>query len=460
MLIPFSTDTEVLPDSARNDRFLMKMKLGTIAGTRQELDNLRDYLGNQSEREDCLFQVASRYRTLRKPQAVRKKLGKPRLRADSPPPNPLFSGNLVFSPYVGPEQRTSDICFFLDVNLSRIARMQTEEFIPPVLFENSVKHCALGEEPLDGKFNWILSGDQDAQYTPEKWNLFVQNLFPVIRETVMAEFQKARDAAASETIFVQEAANFVDSVESYWEFDYENPVALVREISGLLGDFSQTVEGRDYPLAPGLRKRYEGNSPTLSFKIKAGVFLKIYAKTSRRVRFEVVHVLKDSAAVLKKKSDVPGRYTISRGADDQEKLLEILQTLRIDGAGIVNRALRHIGRKNSIESSGMNQFAFVATIGAIAKSSDHAVTIVELLRTRGSVDGRGLTRKMKTVVEALKRKKILLHNKDSRVYQIHPQYDFALQGLMNYPDSLLKPVDSPLLVEPQACSSPALTAAA
>jgi len=425
------------------------MEIGIIRASKEEIDRIRDHLGDPSFNPDtlCLFRKPQRKGTYRPPLVVRRKPAKSS--PDKENDFPLFGGHLRFGSYVGPGKRTSELSFSLDVNLALLARLQEDDCISPLVFGPKAKPCSSGEISLDGKHNWLKSGTQDEIFTPERWKQFVWDAVANIRKAVIETLKGVCRDIAPQAAFLEQGTSFIESTESYWEFSSQNPIALIRDISGPLGDFCRKYQTTFYPFASDIQHCMEGNCPSLKLELGKGVFLRIYAKTGERIRWEIVHELKKNADVLGQKSGETGKITTSRAAKSKERFLEMLHILGKDAASIINQALAHLEQKTDIEPSGINQFALVAKIGAVVRDPEIAVTVMEILRTRGSIDSKNIPKNLKDAVNALKKGGILQGaNNKSKLYRICPEYQYALKGLMNYPDSLLSAPSASLASSP------------
>ncbi|HWB06273.1 MAG TPA: hypothetical protein VG796_24835 [Verrucomicrobiales bacterium] len=220
----------------------------------------------------------------------------------------------------------------------------------------------------------------------------------------------------------------------------------------LLADFGTNQSGTEYRPPRSVRELVQGNCPSLSIEVKAGVFLRIYAKTNRRVRFEVSYDLTKNAAPLKRALP-DGATTQSRTAGNDAQLVTLLLMLRPNAARIVNRALAHMSGKNSLAPSHINETMLLLKIGRIVKNDAVAVPIAELLRTRGAIAPDGLPREMQNAIRRLKDEGILRFNADTSVYEPAGDYAHAVRILRDRRDSLLT-ARQRALPSPAAITSP------
>lgn len=101
-------------------------------------------------------------------------------------------------------------------------------------------------------------------------------------------------------------------IETYVEIDHRDPTAFVRsnEVafrSQTVGSDGETYEVRN--LDPRLdRSEVDGNSRSLAIHLSRSRRLKLYAKTNRRLRFEIEHKLHEDCSVIGTAHTVTGRW--------------------------------------------------------------------------------------------------------------------------------------------------------
>lgn len=468
MIPRLSFNLTVSPETARHDKISLKMEIGTIRGTTAQIDSLRHDLGNPSHdpnlTRDYLF-CAPQQRGMMRPPVELRKRPFPRQGISFPPP--LFAGELAFGGYVGADERVSVLTLYLDANPTRLARFQPvprdREQEEMILSGDAAPSSPQGEFSLDGKDNWLLAGEQDAWHTPARWTEHIQDCFPAIRGAVFDELLNARDATGGGIPHPDEGS-VLESCETYWEFESDNPIAHVREMLPLLADFGSNQSATEYRPPRSVRASVDGNCPSLSIEVRAGVFLRIYAKTNRRVRFEVCYDLTKNAAPLKRALPDGSGTTQARTAGNDAQLVALLLMLRPNAARIVNRALAHMSAKNSLAPSHVNETMLLLKIGRIVKNDAVAVPIAELLRTRGAIAPDGLPREMQNAIRKLKEGGVLRFNADTGVNEPTTDYAHAVRILRDRRDSLLtarqRVLSSPAPITPPAALSATATATA
>lgn len=442
----------VSSETGRTDRIKVNMSLKTIQGGIFDIDKLRRYLGSKTCYPDnnLLFIEPKQHGAFRPAMEVRVNAFYQGKR--DPNSNPLFRGNLHFFNQGSVRDKAFLLSFYLDANLSLLARMQgTPQNLNSLKICGAVPPaCSTGEQSRDGKDNWILTGKQDTLFASERWGKFTEDALSGIRTRVVDAITEARDAIAKDVFFSGEsAATFSpEYLETYWEFVCKNPVATVRNLIEPLTDFAKTIH------VTSLRESREGNCHSLSLEIKAGTYLRIYAKTDMRLRFEVAHNLRKNPRLLERKPAGGSKMTQARKVSSIEELTALLEILRKDAAKIVTKALDYVNRKFRAEPSGLDQLGLIIkifqVISTLRSSDNRAISpedkekmtrmILETLRIRGCIHCQNVPEGLKPAVDALKKARILIFDGDSRLYQIFPEGAHALSSLRNFPDSLLTPV--------------------
>src|SRR5690606_28503415 len=125
------------------------------------------------------------------------------------------------------------------------------------------------------------------------------------------------------------------TVETYWEFLADNPVSLVHDLAPYLNLLGAEYSDRRYPA--GYREtRRDRNSPSVKVLLRPGVFLRLYAKTNRRVRFEITHDFRKER--LRLASDVQ----VERRSSDPSRLRHWINACADDAAERLNDTLTFI----------------------------------------------------------------------------------------------------------------------
>ena len=140
------------------------------------------------------------------------------------------------------------------------------------------------EFSYDEEDNWIPSTPTWEKFEAREW---FKPYIALIANEVDASFQRACDLInAGELSPVVTAKRTgkpfsLSTVETVWEFPSENPIADVFDIGAKLMHLKRSG-------ALARESHRVRNSPCIVVPIAQGVKLKLYAKTNRRIRFEIV----------------------------------------------------------------------------------------------------------------------------------------------------------------------------
>jgi hypothetical protein len=223
--------------------------------------------------------------------------------------------------------------------------------------------------------------------------------------------------------FVDEAATYekfsayaLKEIELYWEFDSNNPIDYVEGIRQNVMGANANVSEVYYGIQ-NLQFDVQGQSPCLTIHITRDTKLKIYAKTNRRVRFEVTF-----------KKDAINRAAERRTSKTLKELVGKLPRLAEEAAKRVNAFLQSIAAVPAPKSS----FTSVQLIHAIAKAcktAHESEAVIAALVTYGRLTIQNHD-PLKDIVHSLKDRGVLRNLKPrSKVYVVTNHYDEPLLRL-------------------------------
>ena len=434
MIPPFSYDTSIIAASGRHDRLQLHIPLGCLMGTTEQIDQVRsllcptdEMLAGSTRTWGYVFTRPNQHNTHRFPLFVRSRA----IQSDNEIiPSPLFAGQLKFGGYYKQNRRLptrATLVFSLNCNPTRFARFKMPQCQNDTAFEplGTLAPESPEEFSLDQNDNWILR-EQDAACNQGRWLDYVGRYLNGILELVKDELQEASQRAPVE-FQSQRGQITLSKVESYWEYQSEKPIALVHELSRLLRDFSAEETTSHFTLPARWRQQVGHccNAPFFTVKARAGVTLKLYAKTNQRVRFEVEHDLKQNDRVLGG----------SHSAQNVTAAVRLFRLLRTDAASILNRAFDHLRSRERVAVSPINATLLAVRIGRIVsrgqgeKMDSIAALIVELLASRGAISP---DKQAKPLVQALRRlsaDRILEFNRATGLYEPCHDYRFAVREL-------------------------------
>jgi hypothetical protein len=376
MLNPFSLDQTVSIETARQDRISLTLNLGGLEGSTRQIDRFRmalsplpgDGFPEMMAYHGCIFNRPEQNGTRRFPQKIRRK--KNEHKGIQAPP--LFSGMLEYGQYYRPfmdDITKADLRLQLTCNPTRFARHAPPRADGRPPLNDSFAHKAGvapdGDMATDFNDNWLPKGPHNDYYTPSRWHTNVRRYLGDVTDILRQDIQTACDFSGTQLIGTNDPRFNFNLIETYWEFESENPIGLVHTFQKELKGFKSG--GRD--------TEYEKNCLAIRYKIRRGVELCIYAKTNRRIRFEVRHNLQERLP--------EGFETKSSGT--VIGAMKIITGCRHEAATVVNSAFQSMRDVGTVPSSHVNETLLVIKIGRIVKNDALAIMLVELLRIRGGI---------------------------------------------------------------------------
>ena len=439
MIPTFSFQSSIEAVEGRQDRIQFILPLGELWGSTDAIDDFRSWLsatdamleGRTSETR-CIFNRPNQRNTKRFPQTIRRR---PHVINGETLPVPIFAGELRYSQYYRRERERithTALTLVVNCNPTRFARF----IMPNPQFGSDTVPLGIAapecddEFALDGKDNWILQGEQDAACSAREWPKHVLRYLESIETLVLAEIAWASYETNTEfhrtgEAMVERVPLKLATVETYWEFEHETPLALVSTLHDLLQDFSMQTTARQFPSRQAIAAEgHEGNALFATLKIRAGVTLKLYAKTNRRIRLEVEHDLQTNRRIL----------ADSHRLQDLPQLAQCLSILTDNAAAILNRAFSHIRRRVAVGFGAINEAHLLLRIGKLACNESIALVIVELLRSRGAVAPDNRAAPLRLSLIDLSRHGVLSFNRATGLYEPTELYRSAVRRLQNRQD--------------------------
>lgn len=237
-----------------------------------------------------------------------------------------------------------------------------------------------GEHSLDGNDNWLPADETGAvTWRDDQAHSAPVRFLSSIHARIAHEFDRA--AATSPDMAAPQASfsGSLQQVETYWEFWHPEPLRFVQTLQREALQFCRQVRGQLFETAT------DGQSLSLSLSVRAGARLKIYAKTNRRVRFEVEETLENSR----------------RGFSSPAEVDALLSSLRTDAAAAVNGFLAFMHRQSAAHlSQARSPMALVCEIvQAVHGNYGQAQALLEAL----CIHGRLATTRNNTLRAAITR---------------------------------------------------------
>lgn len=307
-----------------------------------------------------LFRAPSDARPVTEKMVLRSPRGM--LNESSPPdaPYPLFTGSLqwrLVSHNPAHLPAAYRVSAHLNLNGLRFARHQWA--YKPGGFARA-GHAAIcrgitpieynGEIPLDTteRDNWVPTGGRmfPQALAPERWEFFIRD--HLARTEAALETELERAALRSQADIIRTAHFSVKSVEVAFDFHSENPLGQLNALESAFRQVAGSFRLRRY-VASGIDPTRELesnaaresltaehgvdlNSPSWTFYLGRGLSLKVYAKTTRRIRFELAHTLleRDIRHVFQSRAGVLNLLRELRGESAQilSRMFERLRALR------------------------------------------------------------------------------------------------------------------------------------
>ena len=444
----FSVHYRVVPETGREDKIEMEIGTWVLNGTCENFEQIRHAIScpNSHHRSDMtpddpnffgyLFNRPNNNGTLRLPLEIRKStlhghggcvLAHPL----------LFAGKWMFSyrPWRGNESRDFATVLNLSLNPTRFVRHQPEpqpmpsanaRWPPPSLSMSAAEPQGNGEFSLDGKDNWLPSGSFfETWANPHRWQRHLRNYVVGVAEEFHSQLEHAIDVTSDARLHRVESFT-LRKVETYWEFAAIEPTELVRSLIPHLSAYSAgqaTISTFPVPA-----QMVNVNSLSFSVKLTAKLSLRVYAKTNRRVRFEIIQEDLNHRELL-------GLPLVRRGQPRQPRsgsfndILRCLYVLRGRASTALNAVLEFLEQHTQVVESQISAFSFLMSIAAALQDRALAHTIVSLLVYHGRIVSREGGADIRDACALLAQAEILAYHPARRVYDVTPPYQYALQML-------------------------------
>lgn len=434
---PFSFEATVSAEDARQDKLQFEIDHGTSHDEEEDVALFLHFLGSpprHSEDDAAAFgRVFNRPRRQQAPflyQTIRERA----LRGIVMQPPPLFSGllNVIGTGANGsfPPWHFSTL---LSLNPTRFVRHQ--EFPRPArrllgdfprgqanLYRRDVPPIHDGEFALMESDNWIPNDRLWSLFASRRfWQTHLRRCLVGATEEVENEIQRVAELLRIRFAAPPRNRFNLHSVETYFEFSCSHPIGTVLGMGRLLRSFAASRMSSQSYRAPITHEAIE-NSHCFSIRTRRGETLKIYAKTNRRIRFEVTHNLRAGEFRLQ---DGGHTFPAIEGA------LPLLQTLATLAAERVNAVLNHFRLHASAPEENRSILEFIADVQAGCHSTEEAQTILEILASNSSLvsQGSALGAALRGTLHRLTRRGVLVSSLGR--YSVAPPYQQALETINN-----------------------------
>jgi hypothetical protein len=392
---PFSLDTQFLPEDAGEDKIdldLGKWRVFGLTPGDDVVEEFKSYLSSPPEDEEdfawestavpgapplygaflCrLTGKENRKFSLRK-QAVIHPTDSRRIEP------PLCSGSCRFRldsqrlPVTGEFIHSAKL--YLSLNLQRFIRHQPPQDNPkrphtPRLQRRKDKRCLHGDEQsFDGQDNWLPDTPEWRKYATKE---HLPKYLELIGDQMGKELSRACEIIQKSVLQIDPEADWeriawdredsysLSQVETLWEFPADNPIATVWELGTKLMHLSKTGGKVAMHEMQAKEAGHIYNSPCFSIPVAENVRLKLYAKTNKRIRFEIVHseLWNQRAALLKEAGLKP--ETGGRSWDD---IPHMLKALRQRAAKHMNNVMEHL---QTVQTPGLKPKTLLELIATV-----------------------------------------------------------------------------------------------
>lgn len=419
-------EATVSANTARQDKIEIHVEHGSITDDPGDIANFLRFLG-------CgrIFTLPRRGVPPFPPQQIRR-----RATRNQPLSSPLFGGRLRVhnTPESYSVWRLSSL---LSLNATRFVRHQQHPSTAARMLREAPRfsYQQYRQEALDScedEFalieddNWIPDDREWSIYAaPRFWTRHLESCLTGAVAEVDNDLHCAAGNAAVRIGRAPENPFNLYTAETYWEFFSDDPLGTVKSLQPMFERFAASVvEVGNFSVETEVEREPEDveNSKCLTIQTRVGERLKIYAKTNRRIRFEVTHLLSSSRPF--RLSD--GRHTFPTIAD----ALPLLRNLASIAAGRVNSLLRHFRLNASASDEHHTVLKFIHDVQLAFDDPDKAFQLLQILASNGSlVVGHGipLGKIFREELVRLEDREIL--QKSNRKYSVTLPYQQALTNM-------------------------------
>ena len=358
---------------------------------------------------------------------------------------PLWGGYLNFSGRS--DERFAELR--LSLNAARFMRHQPEGGFPAAADFHGAARMETrpddrsrhgGESAFDGEDNWIPTSYLWRRFTTGQAETKHLNAYLVgIRQLMESEARRARravrDGIFSEVGWQRERERVhLRQVETAWECSSEDPRAEALHLGHALMHLRQGTSGTRFYRIGDVERAVD--SARISFPLASKVDFRLYAKTNKRIRFEVIH--KDP------NNDSLRRAAIGGNAQNWTDFVPMLREIRERAAEHLNSLIADFRRETPVfQPLPITALHLMAEIfGSLPADLDTAAR-VSLARTisgllvhqRGYRGTAGGSAEGRTIRE-LRRRGVLVYERRAGAlfYRLHSDYIPAANALRALPD--------------------------
>lgn len=211
----------------------------------------------------------------------------------------------------------------------------------------------------------------------------------------------------------------LQSMEVYWEFSSDDPIGLVDQLTKPLHRLSHHIPVTREAVQ-GFREEVRNESKCVSLHLGADIRLRVYAKTTRRVRFEVEF---KRAAISK----ICGGRTASSNEEVAAQAGQLVERA-VEEMNWVLGELRHQVPRTESQKTVVG---LLTKIALVVKDAASAQMVVSSLHTYGRLAPEG-NRAAIAIAHALRDAGVLRTLGGKSIYVATDEYKDAVRRLMEY----------------------------
>ena len=282
------------------------------------------------------------------------------------------------------------------------------------------------ETSLDGNDNVLIGRRVQAMARHNVWPTQLERYFRGIEDLIGSEFRRSERLLGltleDDQPLSRDHYYALKKVETYFEFSCANPLRTLRKLQPILQSIGLSNKSRDYP--NGLSQvASDGNATRIETKLRGACVLKIYAKTTQRLRFEITHDLTKKSASRLLLANSNGYTTRS-----MEELLQWFPRLARDAARRVNEVLEQIARsQDQVTIEPASVYELLGEIFGSIPNEQRAKDFLKILVENGCIRIGEKGSDFLPEIRHLRRKRVLLSF--DGVNRLSPRFHAALNTL-------------------------------
>lgn len=420
--------TPLHPEEGRHDKIELQVGSWAVEGTPNQIDAFRRALASDEGLDAIPWHGAVRWFKAPSHQGQSRRDLKTRTGevaiGEGERPKLLFSASAKFTGYLwgsSSTTRTSSITLRLYMSLTRLMRYQRLDLVQGWQ-ENwaEASEVRLVERALRGRNEYSLDGEDNWLPNLEFWQEMSRGGSPLASpqlylDAILSawESEAQRAAQLSGVQFFPNSTPQINlqKVETYWEFKATDPCGAVKMLTYPLERFTAMSDVQAFPLQQDI----DGNARSLLVRLRKGEHLRVYAKTNRRLRFEVVLKL-------------TGREKfVQFGGHTGTDLSDLLEVAREMSCETLSGCFSYLARSHHVDGDDEPPFRLIAELVEGAASRSMAYEILTLLIHNGRVVSR-ITPRLVPSLKVLKRRGVLVVERRFN-YMAAARYERGLERL-------------------------------